>query len=47
MVNQVNPVLDGHKSLLRTDYYKNWASEHWNNVVVRRQELYEKYQKKS
>ena len=46
MINQLKPVLDGHKSLLRTDYYKNWTKDHWNTVVVRRQELYNKYQKK-
>jgi hypothetical protein len=42
-VNKLGPVLDAHNGLLRTEYYKPWSKEHYDAVVVRRQELYEKY----
>ena len=43
IVNKLSDVLDGHRSLLNTDYYKPWAKHHYDAVVVRRQEMYEKY----
>lgn len=42
-MNQINWVLDGNKELLKTDYYKNWSKKHYNSVVVRRQNLIDKY----
>lgn len=46
LINVLSEVLDGHKALLSTDYYKPWSKEHYNAVVGRRQEMYEKYGKK-
>jgi hypothetical protein len=44
IVNKLSDVLDGHKSLLNTDYYKPWAEHHYNEVVVRRQQMYKHHQ---
>jgi hypothetical protein len=46
VVNKLSDVLDGHASLLRTDYYKPWAKHHYSAVVTTRQKLYEKYKRK-
>lgn len=43
IVNKLSDVLAGHQALLNTDYYKPWAQHHYDAVVVRRQEMYEKY----
>ena len=43
MINKLDPVLDGHRALLKTDYYKPWSKGHYDAVVVRRQKLYDKY----
>lgn len=43
LVNKLGPVLEGHKSLLKTDYYKPWSKQHYAAVVTRRQKLYDKY----
>jgi hypothetical protein len=43
ITNKLSDVLDGHRSLLKTDYYKNWAKDHYDAVVERRQKIYEKY----
>jgi hypothetical protein len=43
ITNKLSDVLDGHKSLLKTDYYKNWSKDHYDAVVERRQKIYEKY----
>ena len=43
LVNQLGPVLDGHQALLKTDYYKPWSKKHYDAVVTRRQQLYDKY----
>ena len=45
LVNNLGAVMDGHKALLKTDYYKPWSKEHYNDVVTRRQKLFEKYGK--
>jgi hypothetical protein len=44
ITNKLSDVLDGHKSLLKTDYYKNWSKDHYKAVVERRETLYKKYQ---
>lgn len=44
-VNKLEPVLQGHQQLIRTDYYKPWSKKHYEDVVVRRQKLYETYLK--
>ena len=45
LINVLTEVLDGHKALLSTDYYKPWSKEHYDAVVGRRQEMYRKYGK--
>jgi hypothetical protein len=45
IVNRLTPVLDGHKSLMSTDYYDPWSQQHFADVVTRRQRMYEKYKK--
>jgi hypothetical protein len=47
VVNKLSTVLDGHASLLKTDYYKPWAKHHYTAVVTNRQKLYEKYRKET
>jgi hypothetical protein len=42
IINKLSDVLTGHQALATTDYYKPWATDHYNDVVVRRQEMYEK-----
>lgn len=42
IVNKLSDVLDGHMSLLKTDYYTPWDDFHYEEVVVRRQQAYEK-----
>jgi hypothetical protein len=44
-LNQLNPVLQGHKYLLTTDYYSYWSKKHYRDVVIRRQETYDNYLK--
>lgn len=43
IVNKLEPVLSGHEALRKSGYYKNWKKSHYDDVVVRRQKLYEKY----
>ena len=43
IINKLSDVLDGHKSLLKTQYYTPWAKTHYDNVVGRRNRTYEKY----
>ena len=45
ILNKLSDVINGHKALLKTDYYKPWDDFHYEDVVVRRQEAYEKYKK--
>jgi hypothetical protein len=45
IVNRLSDVLSGHQALLKTDYYHPWANYHYNDVVVRRRNMYEKYSK--
>ena len=45
IVNKLSDVLDGHKSLLSTDYYDQWEKSHYNNVVVRRNNMFKKFKK--
>jgi hypothetical protein len=42
-VNKLGPVMQGHEFLLKTDYYKPWSKEHYEAVVVRRQQLFKMY----
>ena len=39
-------MLDGAKSLAKSDYYKDWPKEHYQIVVERRARLAERYGKK-
>jgi hypothetical protein len=43
LVNKLEPVLEGHRALLKTDYYTPWSKQHYDAVVTRRQKLYDKY----
>ena len=43
IVNRLSDVIDGHRALLNTDYYKPWAKHHYDAVVVRREEIYNTY----
>ena len=42
IINRLSDILNGHQSLLRTDYYKSWSQEHYVAVVARRQEIADK-----
>ena len=44
-LNQLTPVLEGHKYLLTTDYYSYWSKKHYNDVVIQRQKTYDAYLK--
>ena len=46
IINKLSEILSGHKSLLKTDYYKPWAKHHYSAVVDRRQKMYDQYGKK-
>ena len=46
VANSLGPVLDGAKSLAKSDYYKDWPKEHYQIVVERRARLAERYGKK-
>lgn len=41
IINKLSDVLEGHKTLLNTEYYKDWSKKHYYNVVTRRQEIYD------
>jgi hypothetical protein len=43
IINQLSSILDGHNSLLKTDYYKPWAKHHYRDVVLRREQAYKKF----
>jgi len=43
LINKIDRILDGHKQLLKTDYYKDWPKEHYDAIVVRRQKLINKH----
>jgi hypothetical protein len=43
IVNKLSDVLSGSRSLLSTNYYKNWSKKHFDEVVVRRQKKVNKY----
>jgi len=45
IINKLSDVIDGHLMLLKTDYYSNWSTQHYNDVVVRRQNTFDKYHK--
>lgn len=42
IINKLSDILNGHKSLLKTDYYNSWSKEHYDAVVSRRQEVVDK-----
>jgi hypothetical protein len=46
IANKLSDVLAGHQSLLSTNYYSFWANEHYEDVVLRRDNMYKKYHKK-
>ena len=46
IINRLSDVISGHNALLKTNYYTPWASHHYNDVVVRRQKMIDKYQNK-
>jgi hypothetical protein len=43
IINRLSDILNGHQSLLKTDYYKPWSMEHYDAVVTRRQEIADKF----
>jgi hypothetical protein len=45
-LNQLEPVLDGNRYLITTDYYSYWSTKHYKDVVIRRQETYDNFFKK-
>lgn len=45
IINKLSEILDGHRALTKTDYYQPWAPHHYEAVVERRQQMYEKYKK--
>jgi hypothetical protein len=45
IINRLSDVLSGHQSLLATNYYAQWSKKHYHDVVVRRDKMYEKYNK--
>ena len=46
VANSLAAVLDGAKSLAKSDYYKDWPKEHYEIVVERRARLAERYGKR-
>ena len=42
-VNTLDEVLDAVEYLKKRGYYKDWSKEHYYDIVIRRQEMYEKY----
>lgn len=46
IINKVSDVVSGHQALLNTDYYKDWSTEHYHDVVTRRQEMFERFKGK-
>ena len=47
IVNKLSDVINGHHALLKTSYYDSWSKKHYNDVVVRRQQIYEKYKEET
>ena len=45
IINKVSDVINGHYQLLKTDYYKPWSKKHYEAVVTRRQEMFDKHTK--
>jgi len=45
IINKVSDVINGHHQLLKTDYYKPWSKKHYEAVVTRRQEMFDKHSK--
>lgn len=43
IINRLNDVLEGHAALKSTAYYRNWSDAHYQNVVVRRRQVYDRY----
>jgi hypothetical protein len=43
IANSLAAVLSGAKSLMKTDYYKNWPAAHYALVVERRERMARKY----
>lgn len=42
IINKLSDVTQGHKQLLKTDYYSYWDRKHYNEVVARRNKLLNK-----
>ena len=47
IINKLSDVLNGHQSLSKSDYYAPWADHHYQDVVTRRQQMYERYKKRT
>lgn len=45
IINKLDDILSGHDSLVKTNYYNNWTTQHYNAVVTRRQQIKDKYAK--
>lgn len=46
-VNKLSNVLPAVETLKAAGYYSKWSKEHYNAVVVRRHQMYEKYSKRN
>lgn len=45
IINKLDDIMNGHRSLSKTDYYSNWTTEHYNAVVTRRHQITIKHSK--
>jgi hypothetical protein len=45
IINKLSDILNGHRALLKTDYYKPWAQHHYQAVVERRQHTLDNHNK--
>ena len=45
IINKLSDVLSAQNSLAKTDYYSFWSSKHYDTVVNRRKNFFEKYKK--
>lgn len=42
-LNTLDKVFEGVEHLKKKGYYKNWSKKHYNDIVVKREEMYSKY----
>mgnify|MGYP003643789581 CR=1 FL=1 len=46
-LNTLDKVLEGVEYLEKKGYYKNWSEEHYSDIVIRRQQMHDKYGKQN